>query len=111
MDITIIHCPNCQGNDIHRHTVYETKNNGERFVYKCSQCGEYFSETKNTPAEGLRKPLSVVSDVLNARTGGMSLSACSRVFGLSKNTVTEWERRFAALMPTESPAVLGQGFG
>jgi len=100
MDITIIHCPNCQGNDIHRHTVYETKNNGERFVYKCSQCGEYFSETKNTSIEGLRTPVSVITDVLNARTEGTGLNACSRIFNVSKNTVIRWERRFASLMPT-----------
>lgn len=100
MDITKIHCPNCHGHDIGRHTAYETKNNGKRFVCKCSQCGEHFSETKNTPAEGLRKPLSVVSQVLNARTEGLSLNACSRVFNLSKNTIIGWERRSAALMPT-----------
>ena len=100
MNITEICCPNCHAYDIGKHTAYETKNNGERFIYKCSRCGEYFSETKNTPAEGLRKPLSVVSDVLNARTEGLSLNACSRVFSLSKNTIIGWERRFAALMPT-----------
>ena len=43
MDITEICCPNCHAYDIGKHTAYETKNNGERFIYKCSRCGVWRS--------------------------------------------------------------------
>ncbi|QTA91014.1 hypothetical protein [Desulfonema magnum] len=39
MDITEIRCPNCQENDIVRHTAYETKNNGERFDVPADSSG------------------------------------------------------------------------
>lgn len=47
--------------------------------------------------EGLKTPVSVRWEVGKARTEGMGLHAATRVFGRAKNTILNWERRFAAL--------------
>jgi len=60
---------------------------------------EYFSETKHTLLEDLKTPLSVVWNVLNARTEGMGLNATVRTFGVAKNTVLDWVQRCADLQP------------
>jgi hypothetical protein len=39
----------------------------------CLFCGGSFSETKNTFLEGLRTPVSLIWQVLKARTEGMAL--------------------------------------
>lgn len=41
----------------------------------------------------LRKPISLIVKVFDARTEGMSFNATSRVFGISKNTLRDWEER------------------
>jgi hypothetical protein len=45
--------------------------------------------------EHLKTPLSKVAGVLRVRSEGLGLRATGRVFGIHKNTVTEWEKRFA----------------
>ena len=46
----------------------------------------------------MKKPISMVWQVVNARTEGLGLNATSRVFGISINTIIDWENRFANLM-------------
>ena len=46
--------------------------------------------------EHLKTPLSKVAGVLRVRSEGMGQRATARVFGIHKNTVKEWEERFAA---------------
>jgi len=90
-------CPECTSCDIKAHSQYSTNNHGNRTIYKCEDCGCYFSETKQTFMEGLKTPFSLIWQVLNARTEGMSFNATTRVFGVAKNTILAWERRFAGL--------------
>ena len=66
-------------------------------MYKCENCPAYFSETKNTFLEGLKTPVSVIWEVLKARTEGMGFNAAARTFEKAKNTILAWERKFLAL--------------
>ena len=65
-------------------------------MFQCKKCTGTFSETHGTPMENLKTPLSKVASVLRVRSEGMGLRASGRVFGIHKNTVSEWEHRFAA---------------
>lgn len=47
--------------------------------------------------EGLKTPVSVIWQVIKARTDGMGLNAAGRTFDKAKNTILAWERRFADL--------------
>ena len=99
-DIFKQNCPQCHREDVKFGSQYETKNNGERILYHCPDCGAYFSETYGTPIAGLTTPLSQVAQVLTARMESMGLNASTRVFGVSKNTILNWEERLAALKET-----------
>src|SRR2546425_5338327 len=90
-------CPACHSSNIQYHSSYTTKNYGGRVMYKCENCPAYFSETKNTFLEGLKTPVSVIWQVLKARTEGMGLNAAARTFEKAKNTILAWERKFLDL--------------
>jgi hypothetical protein len=47
--------------------------------------------------ERIRKPISLIVLVIKARIQGMGLNATSRVFGVSKNTIVDWENRFGVI--------------
>ena len=91
--------PYCSSPQVHVLYTYQTKNHGPRRMYECKDCWAYFSETKNTLLEDLKKPLSLIWNVLHARTEGMGLNATARTFGISKNTVLDGEQRCADLQP------------
>jgi transposase-like protein len=90
-------CPVCHSSDMKYHSLYTTKNHDGRVIYKCENCPAYFSETKNTLMEGLKTPVSVIWQVLKARTEGMGLNAAARTFEKAKNTSLAWERKFRDL--------------
>ena len=90
-------CPHCLSEHIEDYSVYETKSNGARKLYQCMECHQVFSETKRTFLEGLKKPISLIINVLKARSEGMGFNAVCRVFEISKNTLLDWEHRFADL--------------
>jgi transposase-like protein len=97
MELLRLKCPVCHSTDVQPHLSYTTKNYGGRVIYKCDTCPSYFSETKNTLLEGLKTPVSVIWQVLKARTEGMGLNAAARTFEKAKNTILAWESKFAAL--------------
>ena len=97
MDLLQLKCPICHSADIQYHSPYTTKNHGRRVMYKCENCPAYFSETKNTLLEGLKTPVSVIWQVIKARTEGMGLNAAARTFEKAKNTILAWERKFLDL--------------
>jgi len=99
-DIFRRNCPHCHSEDVKFDSHYETKNNGERTLYSCQDCGAYFAETYGTPIAGLATPLSAIARVLKARMEGMGLNAAKRVFGFSKTTILNWEERLAVLQET-----------
>jgi hypothetical protein len=47
--------------------------------------------------EGLKTPISVIWQVLKARTEGRGLNAAARTFEKAKNTILAWERKFVDL--------------
>ena len=86
-------CPHCHGGDVTISHQYETKNNGERTLYSCLDCGTLFSQTYGSPIAGLTTPLSEIIKVFKARMEGMGLNATARTFEISKNTILNWEKR------------------
>ena len=90
-------CPVCHSSDMTYHSFYTPKSQYGRVIYKCENCPAYFSETKNTLMEGLITPVSVIWQVLKARTEGMGLNAAARTFEKAKNTILAWERKFLDL--------------
>jgi transposase-like protein len=97
MELLRLKCPGCHSSDIQYHSPYTTKNHGGRIIYKCDNCPTYFSETKNTLLEGLKTPVSVIWQVIKARTDGLGLNAAARTFDKAKNTILAWERKFVDL--------------
>lgn len=100
MNLTQINCPNCRCENIKKYRTYKTINNGARGLYKCEKCGNVFSETKGSFLEGLVKPIHFIVKVLKARSEGMGFNAVCRVFEISKNTLLNWEEKFAGLKET-----------
>ena len=47
--------------------------------------------------EGLTTPVSVIWQVLKARTEGMGFNAAARTFDKAKNTILAWEQKFVDL--------------
>jgi hypothetical protein len=56
-----------------------------------------FPRRKKTLMEGVKTPVSVIWQVLKARTEGMGLNAAARTFEKAKNTMLAWERKFLDL--------------
>jgi len=97
MELLRLKCPVCHSAEIQHHSPYTTKHHGGRIIDKCKTCPASFSETKNTLLEGLKPPVSVIWQVVKARTEGMGLTAAARTFEKAKNTILAWERKFHAL--------------
>lgn len=97
MELLQIKCPTCHSALLQSHTTYATQHYGRRIIYKCANCPPYFSETKKTLMAGLKTPVSVIWQVVKARTEGMGLNAAARTFEKAKNTILAWERKFRDL--------------
>ena len=106
-------CPTCHSAVLQSHTTYATQHHGRRIIDKCTNCPPYFSETKKTLMAGLKTPVSVIWQVVKARTEGMGLNAAARPFEKAKNTILAWERKFCDRQPMEflRPNVQGTGSG
>jgi transposase-like protein len=90
-------CPTCNSENIHFHTTYTVKSGEERCIHHCHDCGDYFSETKDTPLAGLRTPLSKINLVIDALNDGLGINAAVRTFKVAKNTIYGWLARVAGL--------------
>ena len=77
--------------------TYTVQNGEQRQIYCGADCGEYFSQTKNTPIENLRTPLSLIQLVLDALNNGLGINATSATFHVSKNSIYLWQERLAGL--------------
>ena len=97
MELLQIKCPTCHSAVLQSHTTYPTQHHGRRIIYQCTNCPTYFSETKKTLMAGLKTPVSVIWQVVKARTEGMGLNAAARTFEKAKNTILAWERKFRDL--------------
>ena len=89
-------CPHCGSAEVKALQTYETVHNGFRQLFQCRKCTATFGETYGTPMEHLKSPISKVASVLRIRSEGMGLRATARSFGMNKETVKDWEERFAA---------------
>ena len=87
-------CPECSSKNIKPHCTYRVHDE-QRQIYHCADCDNYFSETKNTPIEGLRTPLSRIIRILDSLNEGMGINATYRVFNVSKNSIYRWMDRLA----------------
>ena len=92
-------CTECKSENIKRHCTY-TVHEQERQIYCCRDCNNYFSETKDTPLEGLRTRLSRIIKILDCLNEGMGINATCRVFSVSKNSIYLWMDRLANLKQT-----------
>src|SRR5438876_8880434 len=97
MELLQIKCPTCHSAILQSHTTHATQHYSRRITYKCANCPTYFSETKNTIMAGLKTPVSVIWQVVKARTEGLGLNAAARTFEKAKNTILAWERKFLDL--------------
>ena len=93
-------CHKCKPENVRFAYEYNTDSNGRRKMFLCRDCRVSFSETKNTFMEGIKKPISFIWNVLNARTEGLSLNSTCRVFDIAKNTLLSWELKFSDLYHT-----------
>lgn len=100
MDCFASTCPDCQSRNFKIHTLYETLHHGRRRIFCCTDCGRFFSETTNAFLAGIRKPITVIVQVLKARTEGVGLNAASRIFNVARNTIVNWERRLGGVKRT-----------
>ena len=90
-------CPYCRSSELKQHSTYNTQHHGQRPIMQCQSCMKFFSPTKNTFMAGIRKPISFIVNVFNARTEGAGLNATCRIFNVAKNTVLDWERRLSSI--------------
>ena len=101
MLLTKIRCPECNSEDLSIHTIYTVLDDSEqRYIHHCKQCGNFFSETKNTPLEGLRTPLSKIILVIDALNEGMGINAACRTFKVAKNSIYLWQGRLGGVKET-----------
>lgn len=101
MPLTKQHCPECNTEDFKCHTRYTVKSGKQRTIFYCPDCGNYFSETNNTPLAGLKTPLSRISTVVEAVINdGMGLNAACRTFHVGKNSIKRWLSRLGGLKET-----------
>ena len=92
-----LRCPTCNSKNCSRHSTYTVQSGEQRELYQCNDCDAYFSETKNTPLAGLRRPLSFIVMVLEAINEGMGINAACRTFHVGKNSIKRWLKRLADL--------------
>ena len=90
-------CPVCHSADIKYYSPSTTKNHGSRVMDQCATCPACFSETNNTLLEGLKTPVSVIWQVVKARTEGMGFNAAARTFEKAKHTILAWDSKLLDL--------------
>jgi len=88
-------CPHCNSTNCKKYKSYETTHNGTRQLYECKDCHTLYSETWGTPMAHLKTPISKVASVFRVRSEGLGLRATARCFDIHKNTVSDWESKFA----------------
>jgi transposase-like protein len=65
-------------------------NSGKRRIFRCSVCGESFSETRDTVFFDLRTEEEKVMMALKMLLVRCELTAISFVLGVTEETVVEW---------------------
>ena len=110
MELHRTNCVECGSNSVKVLSYYDTKSNGRRSLYKCSDCKACFSETKLTFLQNLKTPISKIATVLNTRTEGLSFNSTCRAHHISPHTLQNWEKKFGSLKETLMLYSLTQSF-
>ncbi len=74
--------------------TYETQS-GKRRIFQCRECGEQFSETRETVFFDLRTPEEKVMIVLKLLLCKVELTAISFAMGVTEETILMWLQRAA----------------
>ena len=74
--------------------TYETRS-GKRRIFQCRECGEQFSETRETVFFDLRTPEEKVMIVLKLLLCKVELTAISFAIGVTEETILMWLQRAA----------------
>ena len=90
-------CPYCDGKNVEEQNTYTIKCGAPRTMYHCSSCERAFSETRNTPIAQLKTPIAIVVQVLAALTEGLGINAATRLYGVSKNSISRWQERLSGV--------------
>src|SRR5882672_7725335 len=61
------------------------------------QGGRSVSETHHTPIAQLKTPIALVVQVLSALTEGVGINAATRLYGVSKTSISRWQERLSGL--------------
>src|SRR6266853_340502 len=97
MTLTQIRCAHCGCKNIESYRTYTIRDGEQRTIYHCSSCDSAFSETRNTPIAQLKTPIAVIVQVLSALTEGVGINAATRLYGVSKNSISRWPERLSGL--------------
>lgn len=102
MITTTLLCPDCQSAHIVRYG--HARNGKQRF--RCRTCARTFRENPGSRAYSEERK----AEVLATYQERASLRGLTRIFGVSRNTVTSWLRQQAeALSPLEETVALAEG--
>ena len=74
--------------------TYKTQS-GKRRIFQCGECGEQFSETRDTVFFDLRTPEEKVMIVLKLLLCKVELTAISFAIGVTEETILMWLQRAA----------------
>ena len=97
MTLTQIRCAHCGCKNIGNYRTYTIRDGEQRTIYHCSSCDSAFSETRNTPIAQLKTPIALIVQVLSALTEGVGINAATRLYGVSKHSISRWQERLSGL--------------
>ena len=92
-----IRCPYCHGKSIEAQRTYTIQCGEPRTLYHCAPCARSFSETCHTPIAQWQTPIALVVQVLAALTEGVGINAATRLYGVSKNSISRWQERLSGV--------------
>ena len=102
MTLTHMRCTDCGCKDVKAQRTYSIKHGEPRTIYTCDACSGTFSSTSNTPMARLKTPISVIVQVLSALTEGVGSNAATRLYGVSKHSISRWQERLRGLKKRSS---------
>jgi transposase-like protein len=97
MTLTHIRCPSGDGKNAEAQRTYTIKCGTPRTLDHCSSCERSFSETRNTPIAHWKTPIALVVQVLTALTEGGGINAATRLYSVSKKSISRWQERLSGV--------------
>jgi transposase-like protein len=89
-----VQCPFCKSE---RYKLHQRSGHACNTIYRCADCGRFFSERRFTGYSGLRLEPSKILQIVNCLVEGISIRATSRLVGVEKRTVVRVMRHAAKL--------------